>query len=190
MRIESDRERWDRKYQAGEGPSHFEPKQLLTQHRHLLVGGRALDVACGFGGNALYLASHGYRVDAVDASGFALSQAQAKAASRGLRINFVQADLSQWWLPAARYDLIVVFFYLNRALMPQLAAGLHPGGLLFQANRNVRFLEERPDFDPGYLLQPGELGWLARAAGLTIVHYTDGPSEQPYNSQLIARQDG
>jgi 2-polyprenyl-3-methyl-5-hydroxy-6-metoxy-1,4-benzoquinol methylase len=181
---------WYGTYQAGVVPTHFEPKELLTQHRHLLIGGRALDVACGFGGNALYLASQGYGVDAVDASGFALSQAQAEAARRGLRIRFIQADLSQWWLPAARYDLIVVFFYLNRALMPQLAAGLHPGGLLFQANRNVRFLEERPDFDPGYLLQPGELGRLARDAGLTILHYTDGTSEQPYNSQVIARQQG
>ncbi len=194
MRGESDSERWDRKYAAGEGPAHFEPKPFLTRHHLLLAGGRALDVACGFGGNALYLASLGYRVDAVDASGFALGKARVEAVRRGLPINLVQADLSRWRVPPARYDLIVVFFYLNRALMPALAAGLRPGGLLFQANRNQRFLAARPDFDSDYLLQPGELGRLARAAGLEIVYDTDGApedgAEDDHNSRLIARQPG
>jgi 2-polyprenyl-3-methyl-5-hydroxy-6-metoxy-1,4-benzoquinol methylase len=190
MRTESDRERWDRKYAAGEGPAHFEPKALLTQHRRLLSGGRALDVACGFGGNALYLASLGYQVEAVDASGFALSQAQAEAQRRGLRIGFVQADLSHWQLPLARYDLIVVFYYLNRALMPHVAAAMRPSGLLFQANRNVRLLEERPKFDPDYLLQAGELYLLARSAGLEVIHYTDGAPDKPHDSQLIAWRPG
>jgi SAM-dependent methyltransferase len=145
-------------------------------------------VACGFGGNALYLASLGYSVQGVDVSGFALSRAQAEAQRRGLQIGFVQADLTHWWLPAARYDLIVVFFYLNRTLLPRLAAALRNGGLLFQVNRNWRFLEERPSFDPDYLLQPGELCRMARASRLTVLHYTDGTSDHRHNSQLIARR--
>lgn len=192
MNSESDRQRWDRKYAAGEGPAHFEPKPFLTQHHHLLGGGRALDAACGFGGNALYLASFGYQVDAVDASGFALTQARAEAVQRGLPLNLVQADLSRWRVPPARYDLILVFYYLNRALMPVLAAGLRPGGLLFQANRNARFLAVRPGFDPDYLLRPGELGRLARAAGLEIVYDLDGTpvteAGQGHDSRLIARK--
>mgnify|MGYP001606565180 FL=1 len=192
MSKESDRQRWDRKYAAGEGPAHFEPKPFLTQHHHLLGEGRALDVACGFGGNALYLASLGYQVDAVDASGFALTQARAEAARNGLQMNVIQADLSRWWVPPARYDLILVFYYLNRALMPFLAAGLRSGGLLFQANRNARFLAVRPGFDPEYLLQPGELGRLARAAGLEVVYESDElpvtEAGQDHDSRLIARK--
>lgn len=194
MRIESDRERWDRKYATGEGPAHFKPKPFLTRHHQMLGGGRALDVACGFGGNALYLASLGYRVDAVDASGFALGKVKAEAARRGLPVTLVQADLIRWWVPPARYNLIVVFYYLNRALMPALAAGLCPGGLLFQANRNARFLAVRPGFDPDYLLQPGELGRRARAAGLEVVHDTDSTpgkrTGEDHDSRLIARQPG
>lgn len=194
MSKESDRQRWDRKYAAGEGPAHFEPKSFLVEHRHLLAGGRALDVACGFGGNALYLASLGYRVDAVDASGVALARASAEARRRGLRINFVQADLSRWWVPPACYDLIVVFHYLNRALMPALAAGLRPRGLLIEANRNLRFLAVRPAFDPGYLLQPGELGRLAQDAGLEVIHDSDRSSDKragdDHDSRLIARKPG
>lgn len=186
----SDRARWDRKYTAGEGPAHFRPKPFLTEYTHLLTGGRALDVACGFGGNALYLAGLGYRVDALDVSGVALAQARAEARRRGLPLNLVQADLDRWWLPPARYDLILVFYYLNRDLMPDLARSLRPGGLLFQANRNRHFLEQRPGFSPGYLLGIGELRQLALDARLEIVHYADGTPDEPHNTQLIARRPG
>ena len=188
MTTESDRNRWDRKYAAGEGPAHFRAKPFLTDHRRLFSGGRALDVACGFGGNALYLSSLGYRVDGVDMSGVALAQVQAEAARRGLQINLVQADLSRWWVRPACYDLILVFYYLNRDLMPRLAAALRPGGLLFQANRNKRFLAIRPDFAPDYLLQPGELRQIASSAGLEVVLYEEGAAGEAHNSRLIARR--
>ncbi len=184
----SDRRRWDRKYAAGEGPAHFRPNRLLTENQNLLTGGQALDVACGFGGNALYLASLGYRVDAIDVSAVALARAQREARRRGLQVNLVQADLAHWWLPLSHYDLIIVFFYLNRQLLPLLGAALRPGGLLFQANRNKRFLEIRPGFNPDYLLEPGELHRLASTAGLEIVHYADSPADRRYNSQIIARR--
>jgi SAM-dependent methyltransferase len=185
---ESDRQRWDRKYAAGEGPAHFEPKPLLTEHRHLLAGGRALDVGCGFGGNALYLASLDYRVDAVDVSGVALAQAAAEAKRRGVPVQLVQADLSRWWVRPANYDLITVFYYLNRELMPKVAAGLRRGGLLFQANHNRGFLEVRPGFNPDYLLEPGDLRRMALDAGLEVLYYGDSPSGAEHSSQLIARR--
>lgn len=185
---ESDRERWDRKYAAGEGPAHFEPKSFLTEHRHLLAGGRALDVACGFGGTVLYLASLGYRVDAVDVSSVGLAQAQAEAARRSLHINFAQVDLTRWSVPLSRYDLITVFNYLNRDLMPRLVAGLRPGGLLFQAARNTRYLSSRPGFDPAYLLELDELAHFAGKNGLEILHCADGTPREAHASQLIARR--
>jgi tellurite methyltransferase len=188
--VESDRERWDRKFAAGEGPAHFRPKAFLCQHAHLLSMGRALDVACGFGGNALYLALLGYQVDAIDVSGVALAQAQTEAKRRGLRLNLVQADLTRWWVPPRRYDAILVFFYLNRELMPRLAEGLRPGGLLFQANRNTRYLAIRPSYDRNYLLLPSELRRLALDAGLEVVHYGEEPPGENYNTQLVARRPG
>ena len=191
MPNETDRERWDRKYSAGEGPVHFEPDRLLTGHRALLSGGQALDVACGFGGNALYLAAQGYQVDAVDVSSVALAHAQAEARRRQQPIQFVQADLSRWWVPPGRYDLILVLFYLNRELMSQIGTGLRPGGWLFQANRSRHYLTIRPDFDPAYLLEPGELLRLAQEAGLQVVYYVDDDCrlpDAPHASQLIARR--
>jgi SAM-dependent methyltransferase len=187
---QSDRERWNRKYSQGEGPSHFQPKDLLVQHADLLSGGRALDVACGFGGNALYLAARGYRVDAVDVSEVALRRARGEALRRGLddRIRLVQADLDRWWVPPSCYDLIVVFYYLNRDIWPALVRGLRPGGLLFQAQRNERYLQERPGFDPDYLLQVGELRAWAEMAGLEIVYYTEGTPERAYDVRLIGQR--
>jgi SAM-dependent methyltransferase len=199
---ETDRQRWDRKYAAREGPTHFGPGQLLVDYRHLLIndnqdtarqpggspaGRRALDVACGFGGASLFLASLGYRVDAVDVSSVALAQLQAEASRRGLRVNLIQADLDRWWLPPGRYDLIVIKYYLNRDLMPQLAGGLRAGGLLFVETRNVRFLAVRPGFDPAFLLQLGELRRFATDAGLEPLHVADGMPEE-HGSQLIARR--
>jgi SAM-dependent methyltransferase len=181
---ETDRQRWDRKFAAGEGPAHFEANRLLTHSVYPLVGGRALDVACGFGGNALYLASSGYRVDAIDTSSVALSRARAEAKRRGLHVNLIQADLTRWWVPPGRYDLISVFYYLDRELMSLLGAGLRPGGLLFQAGRNTSFLSTRPDFDPAFLLQPGELPRLARACSLEVLQWADGE----HTSTLIAQR--
>jgi SAM-dependent methyltransferase len=201
-RAESDRERWNRKYADRQGPAHFRPSHLLVEHRHLIAemarhaslpdGGppsvpRALDVACGFGGNALYLASTGFQVDAVDISGVALAQLQAEAARRGLRLRLrlVQADLTRWWVPPSHYDLIIVTYYLNRDLMPQLSRGLCPGGLLFVETHNIRFLLVRPDFDPAFLLRPGELCQFARDTEMQVIQLADDGSEAR-TSQLVA----
>lgn len=187
-RDNSDRERWDRKYAAGEGPAHFRPNSFLVENQQLLRGGRALDVACGFGGNALFLARLGFQVEAVDISTVGLGRAQAEALRQDLDIQWIQADLTSWWVPPERYDLIVVFYYLNRELTPHLAEGLRPGGLLFQANRNKGFLSVRPGFDPDYLLEPGELQAVARHAGLNVLDYTQTPPQKGYNSRLIAQK--
>lgn len=199
---ESDRERWDRKYAVREGPAHFRPSRLLVEHRHVLrstgqnaahqpagsvTSQRALDVACGFGGSSLYLASLGYQVDAVDVSGVALNQLRAEASRRGLHISLIQADLTRWWVPPSRYDLIVVRYYLNRDLMPQLSRGLRAGGLLHVETRNLRYLSVRPGFDPSFLLQLGELRSFATDAGLEVIRVADGIPEA-HTSLLIARR--
>ena len=198
----SDRERWNRKYADREGPAHFRPSHLLVEHRHMIAetardtnltdsgpgsGPRALDVACGFGGNSLYLSSLGYQVDAVDISDVALAQLQAEAARRGLRLRLIQADLSRWWVPPSHYDLIIVTYYLNRDLMYNLSRGLCPRGLLFIGTHNIRFLSERPDFDPAFLLRPGELRQFAQDAEMDVIEVAaDG--FKAHTSRLVARR--
>lgn len=122
----------------------------------MLGGGRALDLACGTGGNAFFLARRGYRVDAVDISEVGLEIAQAEARRRGLSINWVQAAAEHLPLCGPAYDCIVVFRFLVRPVMYGLQRLLKPRGLLFYESFNIRRLETHPDFNPVYLVQMGE----------------------------------
>ncbi len=82
--------------------------------------GKALDVACGAGRNAIFLAQAGYQVDAIDISLEGLNQARQKAESQGLSINWIEHDLDQAFEFDTDYDLIIVLWYVNLALITRL----------------------------------------------------------------------
>ena len=100
------------------------PSFFLAQQLHRLPKGRALDVAAGSGRNALYLASHGFQVDAIDRDEQAMAQLAATAKQRNLPNLTVQTvDLERKTeerpeFPKQTYDVILVLFYLHRALFP------------------------------------------------------------------------
>ena len=98
-------------------------------------------------------------------------------------VFFVQADLTRWWVPRSQYDLIVLFYYVTKGIVPRLASGLKPGGLLFMAQRNKRTLAQRPGFNPAYLVDDGELRCLVEDAGLDVLFSSDAG----HNSTLVAR---
>ena len=128
-------------------------------------------MACGMGQNALWLAERGYRTTAIDISPVALARGKAEAEARGLTVNFVQADLDNYTPPQEAFDLVVVFRFLNRRLLPAIEASLRPGGWLFYRTFNTRRLEKDPDIAPEYLLEVGE---LAQAfSGLELVESKD-----------------
>ena len=163
-----DRTRWDRRwaevkaYDRGASP-------LLTRYAEHLTGGDALDLACGLGQNALWLAAQGYRVTGVDISPQALVRARAEVEARGLAAFaiFVEADLDSYPLPETAFDVITVFRFLDRNLFSAIEAALRIDGWLFYQTFNLRRRESRPDIEPAYLLEPRE---LERAfAGLEIV---------------------
>ncbi|MFM7204233.1 MAG: class I SAM-dependent methyltransferase [Myxococcota bacterium] len=140
-----DEARWNEKYRNG---SHQEPEQppaLLLELLPTLERGRALDLACGRGRNALWLAQEGFRVQAVDLSGVALEQLRARADARernarGLELALYQLDLDTWeparvWgVGAPAWTLITCTRYLDRRLLSLLPTLLAPGGyLLYEA---------------------------------------------------------
>ncbi|HEY8555380.1 MAG TPA: class I SAM-dependent methyltransferase [Burkholderiales bacterium] len=152
----ADRERWDRKYAAG-NPAPA-PNPLLARFAHLLDGrGIALDVACGVGQNAIELAARGYRVLAVDGSRRALEHARGAVAERGLPVQLVHADLDTFELAPGTCAVIVVFRYLDRRLFARLKEWLAPGGLLLCETFNVNQRRHAKHMNPDYLLAPGEL---------------------------------
>src|SRR5882724_5154180 len=85
---------WDERYRKGEHAPTI-PHQLLTQAVDLLLPGRALDLACGAGRHAVYLASRGWLVTAVDSSPVGLEIARQRASEAKVKIDTVEADLEQ-----------------------------------------------------------------------------------------------
>ncbi|NUO84745.1 MAG: class I SAM-dependent methyltransferase [Cupriavidus sp.] len=152
------------------------PSAWVTRWAHLLrPGARVLDLACGGGRHAVWLAARGHQVLAVDRDADAIAGLPASVVGR-------VADLEQgdWPLAGeAPFDAIVVTNYLHRPLWPQLAAALAPGGCwiyeTFAAGNETVGKPSRPDF----LLRPGELLEVAREHGLRVVAYEDGVVEVP-----------
>jgi tellurite methyltransferase len=94
--------------------------------------GGALDLACGAGRHALWLAERGWSVTAVDGSPAAIERVRSRAASRGLTVNAQLADLekSEYRIEPAHWDLIVISYYLQRDLFEPAKRGVVPGGVL------------------------------------------------------------
>ena len=115
---------WDDRYRRGEHQE--QASQLLVAAVSDLAPGRALDLACGAGRHAIYLAERGWRVTAVDNSEAALDILRRRA----LPMEIVRADLeSNYVIPPESYDLICDFLYLDRALFRSIREGLVPGGI-------------------------------------------------------------
>ncbi|MGM0578190.1 MAG: class I SAM-dependent methyltransferase [Myxococcota bacterium] len=190
---ERDRERWDARF-AGEAYAMGRgPKPILLEVAEALPrAGRALDVACGEGQTAAWLAERGLGVDAVDVSSVALDKARALAESRGVgdRVRFVAQDLDEG-LPeglAPAWDLITCLYYRNRALVPRLVERLVPGGLLLLVvlTRDNLRLNGAQAPRAAFLAERGEL--LAATRGLDLVLYREGVVRGRAVAQLLAQR--
>lgn len=127
------REDWDRKYAARELPWSAEPNRLLVAEVRDLPPGRALDLACGEGRNAIWLAQRGWRVTAVDFSEVAIARARAAAARAAVDVEVLWADLLDYEPEPDLYDLVVVLFLQipadeRRAVLSRAVRALAPGG--------------------------------------------------------------
>lgn len=179
--------RWNEKYRAASRGAFGEPDPLLTQHAALLEKGkRALDLACGAGANAIFAATRGMSVVGVDASLEGLRIASKRARAAGVRIALVNADLEVYRPPAGRFDLVLMFRYLNRPLIASLAAALRPGGVMMCKTFNLNYLEDKPDMNPDYLLEPGELH--RSFPGLVCIDSNDGEDNAATTSWWIGRK--
>jgi tellurite methyltransferase len=176
---QDDRARWNARHAARIGEPQ-EPAAFVREAINRLEaiglprGRRALDVACGRGGNALALARAGFDVTAVDVSDVALDELAAIASREGLDVETDRRDLAGDGLPAGVFDLVLVVHYLERALFPALRAAIAPGGALVFETYTTRE-HDRSGFSRAFCLEPGE---LAREAGdLRILLSREGPDE-------------
>lgn len=127
----SDAEKWDAKYLTGDH-DRTEPAGVLSDYSHLLpLEGQALDLACGTGANALFLARRGLKTTAWDISAEAISVLRARAAATNLALDTRICDVTDTVIPAQSFDVIAVSYFLERALFPIIISALKVNGLLF-----------------------------------------------------------
>ena len=174
---------------TGEIPA---PSSWLIQNVDLLPGrdSLALDVACGAGRNALFLAAAGLRVRAADRDAEALGLLEASAARLALPVTVEMLDLERPAadLGAAAYVLIVVTHYLHRPLFAALRRALAPGGVLIYETFTVDQASMGHPRNPAFLLEHGELQRLV--APLAILRERDGEFEGRRVAGVAARAPG
>lgn len=130
-----EREDWNRKH--GEGGLLFgpDPNRFLVAEAGGLAPGRALDLACGAGRNAVWLAQRGWTVTGVDFSDVALENGRGLAGERGVDVEWIYADVREWVPEPAAFDLVVIMYLQipveeRRVVHGRAAAAVAPGGTL------------------------------------------------------------
>lgn len=185
---EAERARWNRKHaeaRPGQRPDPFLAEAWEEYVSPLFpAGGHALDLAGGAGRHARWLARAGWKVTLADISDVAVARARRGALRPLLRVRRESAD--QTLAARTRYELVLVFYFLERRLFTPLAAALKPGGLLvyktFGARRSAR---EGGPRNPAFRLRPNEL--LRAFSGLEILLYRESVGEQA-TAELVARK--
>jgi SAM-dependent methyltransferase len=138
---------WNARYDTAELIWKGEPNQFLPPEVSELSPGTAVDLACGEGRNAVWLASQGWTVTGVDFSDVGIAKARALAAENGVSGTWVVADATSWEPPAPGYDLVAVFYLQlpadqRRSAMFTAVRALGIGGTLLIVGHDLLNLTE------------------------------------------------
>jgi len=191
-----ERDRWNRKYREATGAGTSTPDPLLVSafSEYILPlypnGAGALDVAGGAGRHAIWLAKQGWEVTLMDISEAGVEQARQSAGLLASHMHFVVDDATRFnasQSPAEHgFDVVMVFFYLERSIFPELLKAVRPGGLLiYKTYTSAQAKLAGGPRNPAHLLEPGEL--LRLTAGLRTLHYREEVTEKA-TAELVARK--
>jgi tellurite methyltransferase len=185
-KLKSDQKRWDERFRGKNFAFGKEANPFLRRNIGLFPKGKALDIAAGEGRNAVFLAQHGFDVDAVDISERGLKKAKKLAKEMGVKVHTLLVDLDSYQIERERYDLIANFYYLNRRFIPKIKKGLKKGGkVIFE----TYLLEQRTLGTGGpkhskYYLKHNEL--LKLFEGLRILLYREGIFKEGGRKKAVA----
>ncbi|WP_413298991.1 methyltransferase domain-containing protein [Bacillus sp. 1P10SD] len=137
-----------------------EPNSRLKDLPAYLTGGRALDLACGLGGNSFFLARLNYEVEAIDISDFAIHYIQEQVSRDNLTIHPKVCDLTelknQHWCNQS-FDLVVITYFLDHSLFPIVKTLVKQDGYFFMETFYQSPLDGNQGVSNQYKLQPKEL---------------------------------
>ena len=173
---------WEQRYRAQEETSEPSPSSVLVEAASSLPPGHALDLACGTGRNALWLAQHGWSVTAIDGSPIAIEILRQNAAGLPIETQIADLEDSSFTIAPDHYQLIAICYYLERKLFEPAKQALVPGGTLIA----IALLAE-PGKDNSFRVEPGELPRYF--AGWEILHHREGHDAWQHTvAEIVARK--
>ncbi len=159
-----DKDKWNRRYLSASGDTQgvnsgtISVAQVLEEYAYLLPdSGAALDLACGLGANALFLAGRGFKTHAWDISNVAIDRLKEICQSMSLHIEMQVRDVVAEPPVKNSFEVIIVSRFLDRRLSAPIISALKPGGLLFYQTFIVDKVQGYGPDNPDYLLQQNEL---------------------------------
>jgi len=163
---------WNERYRSRD-QLDLTPARLLVDTATELTPGRALDLACGAGRNALWLAQHGWKVTAIDGAEEAIRLLREHDAGIDTRVLDLESDAP---LPFEdeSFDLVVILYFLHRPLFAEAQRVLRPGGIVITAIRTM-------GINPRFCLSLEEL--REEFAGCEVLHAAGGDT-----AELVARK--
>jgi SAM-dependent methyltransferase len=191
---------WDERHRAGDFEGRG-PNATLVAGVAGLEPGRALELGCGSGTNAVWLAGRGWRTEAVDWSSVGLANGKAAADAAGVSVEWLERDLFAWTPPAESFELVVIVYLhfppAERAsVYAAAAASVAPGGrLLIIGHDRTQAAEGVDGPDPERLFTAQEIGSELVAADprfvierVEVVRRVPLPDHGPIDALLLARR--
>lgn len=180
-------DKWNKIY-SQQNCSDITPSAVLLDNSHLLPStGKALDVACGMGANAIYLAELKLQVEAWDVSSVALKKLDDYSQSNNLSINTRVRDVENTPAEIDCFDVVTVSQFLHRPTFHTLCKNLHVGGLLFYQTYTLDKANQIGPSNPDFLLNKNEL--LKLCDGMEILVYREegvqGDIQQGWRNQAM-----
>jgi len=189
--VEADRIKWNQRFASDDSYLGERPSPLLLREinriRQLTPGKRALDIACGEGRNSIFLAQNGFEVTALDISDVGLAKAVRQAEENGVVIDFQRLDLDSYQF-SEKFDLIIIFNFLLREMIPPAVQALAPNGLLI-----IDTLMESPQLlathkNPAYFLRRSELPDICRDLQGEVLVYEELAEDETPTARLLFRK--
>lgn len=173
--IQHESARWDRRYASGELLWSTHASNFLEQAVLGLESGRALDLACGQGRNAVWLAERGWQVTGVDFSSVGIEQARQLAAAQEIEVEWIEADLLDFTPEPQGFDLVLMFYLQvpqeeRRRIIRAAASAVRPRGSLLLVGHDADNLEHGhggPQ-NPDVLYSAQDIAADLEGSGLTI----------------------